>query len=108
MEPIIVVALVTAMASIVGSAIVFFSARGKSKVDYKTALDARIDERVADQLTLAWTEIDKLKASNIQHVKLENVTNRYIRKLLAHIRAGKGNPPPPLPPELEAWQTIQE
>lgn len=103
MEPVIVVALVAAGASVIAAVITAVSARGKSRVDYKTALDARIDERVTNQLTEAWTKIDSQDAEIAQLKKRDRATYRYVKQLRAHIVSGKGNPPPPVPAELAAW-----
>lgn len=50
---------VTALASVI---VVYVKSRGENKVgatNAKTALDARIDERVSEQLKEAWAQIDK-------------------------------------------------
>lgn len=54
----IVVAVVTAVGSLVGILVVARSSRSKTNADVKTALDARIDARVSKQLADAWTQID--------------------------------------------------
>lgn len=108
MDPIVIVALVAAVASVIGSAVVALSARGKSKVDYKTALDARIDERVTRQLNEAWAQIDEQGAELKQLRNLDRITYRYVKQLRSHIVAGKGNPPPTIPVELVSWHNLND
>ncbi|MFJ6429723.1 hypothetical protein [Microbacterium maritypicum] len=62
MDPQTVIAMIGAAALVLGAVLTFFATRGKTKTDAKTALDARIDKRVSEQLEGAWTEITTLKA----------------------------------------------
>ncbi|MBE7952908.1 hypothetical protein ILP86_01090 [Microbacterium sp. R1] len=62
MDPQTVIAMIGAAALALGAVLTFFATRGKTKTDAKTALDARIDKRVSEQLEGAWTEITALKA----------------------------------------------
>ena len=110
MEPIVIVAIIAAVASLGGAIIVGISARGKNRVDYKTALDARIDKRVADQLAEAWTQIDKQKGQisglleqNSRQARIERLMYRYLQTLRHHIEAGNPPPPPTMPAELFEW-----
>lgn len=59
-EPAIIVAIITGAVTLFGSVLLFVSTRGKTVVDSKQALDARIDERVGKQLDVAWKKIDEL------------------------------------------------
>jgi len=61
-DPQTVIAVIGAAALALGAVLTFFATRGKTKTDAKTALDARIDARVSEQLEGAWTEITTLKA----------------------------------------------
>lgn len=61
MDPQTVIAMIGAAALVLGAVLTFFATRGKTKTDAKTALDARIDQRVSEQLERAWTEITTLK-----------------------------------------------
>jgi len=61
-DPQTVIAMIGAAALALGAVLTFFATRGKTKTDAKTALDARIDKRVSEQLEGAWTEITTLKA----------------------------------------------
>lgn len=56
-----IIAMIGAAALAFGAVLTFLATRGKTKTDAKTALDARIDERVSEQLEGAWTEITSLK-----------------------------------------------
>lgn len=56
-----IIAMIGAAALAFGAVFTFLATRGKTKTDAKTALDARIDERVSEQLEGAWTEITSLK-----------------------------------------------
>jgi hypothetical protein len=102
-SPLIIVAIVAAIASIGGSALVFWSSRGKTRVDAKTALDARIDALVTDQLKEAWDQIDR-QAKQLKQVDFINrVTFRHVEDLRDHINAHKPPPAPPMPAVLEEW-----
>lgn len=57
-----IIAIIGAAALVFGGILTFLATRGKTKTDAKTALDARIDARVSEQLEGAWTEITTLKA----------------------------------------------
>lgn len=70
MDPAIVIAVVGAFASFLGSYLLFRTAKAKNSNDYKIAqdglqadakakLDARIDERVAEQIEAAWEAADR-------------------------------------------------
>lgn len=63
MEPQILIAIIGTAALALGSFLTYLATRGKTKTDAKTALDARIDARVAEQLEGAWSEITDLKRS---------------------------------------------
>lgn len=63
MEPQTVIAVIGAAALALGAVLTFFATRGKTKTDAKTALDARIDKRVSEQLEGAWSDITSLKRS---------------------------------------------
>ena len=63
MEPQTLIAIIAAAVTVVGAVLTFLATRGKTKTDAKTALDARIDARVAEQLEGAWSEIKELKDS---------------------------------------------
>lgn len=62
MEPQHIITLVGIVLVFLGTVITVFATRGKTRTDAKTALDARIDKRVSEQLEGAWTEITTLKA----------------------------------------------
>lgn len=68
MEPQAVITLGVAVIGFLGIVVTFLGTRGKTRTDAKTALDARIDARVAEQMTSAWAEIDGLK---LQYKALE-------------------------------------
>lgn len=56
-----IIAVIGAVALVLGGMLTFLATRGKTKADAKTALDERIDKRVSEQLEGAWTEITSLK-----------------------------------------------
>lgn len=117
MEPIVITAIIAALASLGGAIIVAFSARGRMRVDYKTALDERIDKRVSDQLSTAWAQIDKLVTQNgvqatqmaqqandlAKQRRIERIMYRYMQQLRNHIDQGNPPPPPTMPHELFEW-----
>ena len=108
MEPIVIVALVTAAASVVGSAIVALSSRGKTRADAKSALDARIDARVSQQLTEAWARIDSQEEDARVAKREFKEAVRYIIRLRAHIESGKGTPAPQVPTGLVDYINTKE
>ena len=106
MDPIIIVSIVTAIASVAGAVTVALSARGKSRVDYKAALDARIDARVTEQLNSAWARIDKQDAEIAALRKVVKAGYRHIKQLRGYIEAGNTGPIPVIPPELVSWHNL--
>ncbi len=69
MEPAIIVAIIGAAVSLGGSVLLYFTARSKNSKDFRLAqndakarLDARIDERVTEQIEAAWRQVDSLIA----------------------------------------------
>ncbi|GAA1149036.1 hypothetical protein F6W69_10735 [Microbacterium oxydans] len=61
MDPQTIITIIGAGVGGMGVVLTFLATRGKTKTDAKTALDARIDKRVSEQLEGAWTEITALK-----------------------------------------------
>lgn len=61
MEPQHIITLVGIILVFLGTIITVLATRGKTRTDAKTALDARIDARVKEQLEGAWSEITTLK-----------------------------------------------
>jgi hypothetical protein len=55
------IALVSAVLVFLGVVITVVATRGKTRTDAKTALDARIDEKVREHLEGAWERIEKLE-----------------------------------------------
>lgn len=117
MEPGVLIALIAGAASIIGGIVTLVATRGKAKVDAKAKLDARIDERVGQQLEAAWKEIDTLarqnkeQAAKIEHLQAHAETTerreiliyRHTRALREHIIKQLPPPPPPMPEELVKW-----
>ncbi|WP_424462856.1 hypothetical protein [Pseudoclavibacter helvolus] len=63
------ITLGVAVIGVLGVLATVWATRGKTKTDAKTALDARIDARVKEQLEGAWSEIDQLKKHSAEQDK---------------------------------------
>lgn len=78
-----IIGIIGALTTIGSVVVLFVKSRGENKnaeVNAKTALDARIDARVAAQLEEAWDEIKQLKEA------MNDVTTRQVRRDGAMIR----------------------
>lgn len=61
MEPQQIITITSVLIGGMGVVLTFLATRGKTRTDAKTALDARIDARVREQLDGAWSKIDALE-----------------------------------------------
>lgn len=100
-----------------GTLITVQATRGKTRSDYKTAFDERIDKRVSEymddlerQNKEALHKAQELEA-RVEHLedaqekasKREKALYRYTASLRDFILAGNPPPPPPVPEELRDW-----
>lgn len=103
MEPLVLAALVAGIVSLTGSLFVFFASRSKTRLDYKAALDARIDERVSAQLESAWAQNDAqatlLKAQTGELTALKREFKSAIRYIV-RLQSALGARCPPVPADL--------
>lgn len=84
----IIITLIGAAVSIASVIALIYKSRGENKnsaLNAKTALDQRIDERVARQLETAWEEIDQLKKSFQALETKENQRTGAITRILRAI-----------------------
>lgn len=80
--------IITVIGAVVGGAgvvLTFLATRGKTKTDAKTALDARIDARVKEQLDGAWTEIDRLKTAVAELTEKDRLKSSAFARILRAI-----------------------
>lgn len=62
----VLIGILGAVATLGSTLFLFVKSRGEDKhatTNAKTALDARIDERIGQQLSIAWDRIDELEAA---------------------------------------------
>lgn len=85
MTPTEIVMLIGAGGTILASVLTFFVTRGKTRTDAKSALDARIDARVKEQLDGAWTEIDRLKSAVAELTEKDRLKSSAFARILRAI-----------------------
>lgn len=103
MEPLVLAALVAGVVSLAGSAFVFFASRSKTRLDYKAALDARIDARVTAQLEAAWAQNDAQAALVKTQTAELAVVKRELKSAVRYIIRLKSDPAAPVPADLAAY-----
>jgi LmbE family N-acetylglucosaminyl deacetylase len=62
----VLIGVLGALAAIGSTVVLFLKSRGENRhntTNAKTALDARIDERIGQQLNIAWKRIDEVEAA---------------------------------------------
>lgn len=105
-----------------GTYITVRATRGKTQVDYKTAMDKRIDEKMsaytdrletrvkeAENKAVALNErVNHLEEAQEESTKREKLLYRYTAQLRDHILGGQPPPPPPMPEELLQWYNTFE
>lgn len=103
MEPLVLAALVAGVVSLIGSGFVFFASRSKTRLDYKAALDARIDARVTAQLETAWAQNDA-QARQLATTTAElAIVKRELKSAIRYIVRLKSDPTAPVPADLTAY-----
>ncbi|OIU88675.1 hypothetical protein [Microbacterium sp. AR7-10] len=85
MSPTEIVAIITTIGVLGAAATTFLATRGKTKTDAKTALDARIDARVAEQLEGAWAEIGTLKSAVAELTEKDRLKSSAFARILRAI-----------------------
>ncbi|WP_020097376.1 hypothetical protein [Microbacterium sp. 11MF] len=85
MDPQHIVTIVVAIIGLLGIVVTFIGTRGKTKTDAKTALDARIDARVAEQLEGAWTKIGSLEGRVNELVEKDRLKSSAFARILRAI-----------------------
>lgn len=100
-----------------GTYITVRATRGKTQVDYKTAMDKRIDEKMSaytDRLELRVEtaegraveleeRVEHLEDAQEESTKREKLLYKYTAQLRDHILGELPPPPPPMPQELRDW-----
>lgn len=85
MSPTEIVAIITTIGVLGAAGITFLATRGKTRTDAKTALDARIDARVAEQLDGAWAEIGTLKSAVAELTEKDRLKSSAFARILRAI-----------------------
>lgn len=85
MEPQHIITLVGIILVFLGTVITVLATRGKTRTDAKTALDARIDARVSEQLEGAWGEITTLKADVAMLTEKDRLKSSAFARILRAI-----------------------
>lgn len=105
-----------------GTYITVRATRGKTQVDYKTAMDKRIDEKMSAYTDRLETRVEiaegravelegrvnHLEEAQEESTKREKLLYRYTAQLRDHILGGQPPPPPPMPEELLQWYNTFE
>ncbi|MDJ1113248.1 hypothetical protein [Microbacterium dauci] len=85
MTPQEMIGLVGIILVFAGTVLTVIATRGKTRADAKTALDARIDARVAKQLEGAWTEIETLKTTVRELTEKDRLKSSAFARILRAI-----------------------
>lgn len=101
----LVIAVASLLVTVTGLFFTFRAANRKTDSESKTALDARIDARVTEQLSAAWERIDALEAEVEALKSGEQETRRVVRswfsRLITWDRRGRnGRMPVPTHDEM--------
>lgn len=112
-----------------GTVITVLATRGKTRTDYKTAFDQRIDKRMGEytdrleereaklEARVSDLEIERAELTNRVEcletaqeasTKREQMLYRYTARLRNHIFTQAPPPPPDLPEELVEWYNSHE
>lgn len=100
------VAIGGVVATVLATILTYVTAHRRNNGDFKTALDKRIDERVATQLETAWKRIDELEKKLQAVVTSQGHTRRVVRswfqRLVSWDKKGRhGKLPVPSEAEME-------
>lgn len=85
MDPQTIITIIGAVVAVTGAFLTYLATRGKTKTDAKTALDERIDVRVAAQLEGAWSQIDKLKSAVAELTEKDRLKSSAFARILRAI-----------------------
>lgn len=115
----IIVPVIGGVFMFVGALLAFLGTRGKTKADAKAAMDARIDERVGDELARMYKRQDDTDAE-LQETKkrlaeaerriaegdlYRELSDRQMLEMITHmVRLERMIPDPPGPPSRPNWQ----
>lgn len=116
------VGILTPTLALIGTLIVVWATRGKTKTDYKTSFDERVDKRMGEYTDRLEARLEKAETSNgeletrVEHLedaqeeatKREKALYRYTTQLRDHILSGRNPPPPAIPEELQEWYESYE
>lgn len=100
------VAIGGVLTTILATVLTYVTAHRRNNGDFKTALDKRIDERVATQLQAAWSRIDELEIKLQAVIASQGHTRRVVRswfqRLVAWDKKGRhGKLPVPSEAEMD-------
>lgn len=108
----IIVPVIGGIFMFVGALLAFLGTRGKTKADAKAAMDARIDERVGDELERLYARVDSAeKRLGVAERKLaeaelyRELSDRQMLEMITHmVRLEHMIPDPPGPPSRPNWK----
>lgn len=124
MEPTTIVALVGSGVLFLGAVLTFLAANGKTRVDYRTAMESRVDAKIERYMKGLEEQNDELRAevaankatqvaqgetiAEIQAAqeatrRRESILYRYMALLREHIDRKLPPPPPTIPMEISDW-----
>lgn len=108
----IIIPIIGGIFLVVGSLLAYLGTRGKTRADAKAAMDARIDERVGDELNRLYARVDTLESEQrTVHKRLDEaeeliaVGEQQAVEMIRHIVILEGLvPDPPGPPTRPNWK----
>ena len=108
----IIIPVIGGIFIIAAAFLAFLGTRGKTRADAKSAMDARIDERVGDELDRLYARVDMLDAElQSLHRRLDDAEGqidageRQAVEMISHIVVLEGLvPDPPGPPTRPNWK----
>lgn len=101
-----IIAVISALTALASIFFTFRSANRKTDSEFKTAMDARIDERVSNALEDAWREIEGLKTEVKKlkegEIETRTIVRTFFQRLLNWDRRGRqGRMPMPTHAEMK-------
>ena len=118
------IALCVPLFGFLGVLVTVKATKGKTQMDYRTSMEARIDKKVSEYMDDLEERASKseekvkvleekyenlarlyrdLKRDQEESTRRENLLYQYISSLREHVVLQKPPPPPAIPQELEGW-----
>lgn len=115
----IIIPIIGGIFLVIGAAFAFLGTRGKTRADAKSSMDARIDERVGDELDRLYTRVDMLETELTSCLGEMKELNKRLGEAEALLQTGEQQtvemirhivvleglvPDPPGPPTRPHWK----